>query len=132
MFGRGLKFALPLPLLLCGCASLSPVYVPSPIRIYDAARYEADREECLTAGKNYVSTFDLAGTLSNTVTGATSNTSLIPINPLVPAYGAAGGLAKSLADGLDIMSQTHFNVARHCLTDELAIDHAAIIARPEN
>lgn len=127
-----MRLALPLPLLLCGCASLSPVYVPSTIHIYDTARYEADRDECLTAGKDYVSKFDFSSAFVDTVTGATSNTSMIPISPLVPVYGAAGGLARSLADGADIMSQTHFNVARHCLTDELAIDHAAIIARPEN
>jgi len=68
--------------------------------------------------------------VARTVTGATSNTSLIPISTLVPVYGAAGGALGAASDGFDVMSGTHSAVFRNCLHDETLIDHSAVVADP--
>lgn len=130
------KLLLPLPLLLAGCAPftdmLAPSYVPKPLHIFDQAQYEADLGECRAAGIAFKPQFSVASALSQTVHGATSNTSMIPISPLVPVYGAAGGALGAASDGLDVMSAQHQNVFKHCLRDETRRDGSAIIANPEN
>lgn len=128
--------AAALPFLLCGCATLTdalaPPYVPEPIHIYDAAQYAADVKECQAAGANYRPRFSVGSALSKTVGGATANTSLIPLSPLVPVYGAAGGAVGAAADGFDVMSGAHANVFRNCLRDETRRDRSAIVADPRN
>lgn len=126
--------ALAISLCLCGCASitdmLAPPYVPQPIHIYDQVSYEADRVECSAAGASFKPRFSIGSAVARTVTGATSNTSLIPISPLVPVYGAAGGALGAASDGFDVMSGAHAAVYRNCLHDETLIDHAAVLADP--
>ena len=122
-----------LPLFLCGCADLSaiiaPTYVPVAIHVYDAGQYAADQAECRIAGANWKPKLALGAIATKTIDGATANASLIPISPLVPVAGAAGG---ALGDGLNVSSASHNNVFRHCLYDETQIDHSAVIARPED
>lgn len=129
---KTLLLALP---LLTGCTSitdmLAPPYVPVPIHIYAQAQYDADVSECKAAGVAFVPRFSLGSALSKTVDGATSNTSLIPVSPLVPVYGAAGGAIRATSDGLDVMSAQHSAVFRHCLQDEIRNDKSAIVADPE-
>jgi hypothetical protein len=131
--GLAMRLLLALP-LLAGCAPiadvLAPPYVPVPIHIYDQAQYEADKAECAAAGVAFVPQFSFGSALSQTVDGATSNTSLIPVSPLVPAYGAAGGAIRAASDGLDVMSGQHASVYRNCLSDELRNDKSAIVADP--
>lgn len=119
---------------LGGCAQmadyLAPPYVPAPIHIYNSKQYAADVAECEAAGNNWTPSFSVGSAASSTVDGATSNTSLIPITPLVMAYGAAGGAAKAAADGLDVASGQHANVFRNCLHDETQIDGSAVVADP--
>lgn len=128
---------LSLALLFClgGCGSitemLAPPYVPEPIHIYDADQFAADLLECKTAGANYMPHVSLGSALAKTVEGATSNTSLIPISPLVPVYGAAGGALGAASDSFDVMSRTHGNVFRNCLHDTTQIDHSAVLANPK-
>ncbi len=131
-------FAIALTFPLSGCAAqlagleavLAPPYVPVALHVYDEAQYDADNAECGKAGAKWKPTFDVGDAINSTVTGATSNTSLIPVSPLVPAYGAAGGLAKATADGLDFASSQHANVYRNCLHDETQIDRSAVVADP--
>jgi hypothetical protein len=137
--GRGIARAfllLPLPFFLCGCDTLTgilePPYLPEPIRIYDKVQYADDVVECQAAGVAYKPHFSIGAALNKTVNGATANTSLIPISPLVPVYGAAGGLAGAASDGFDVMSAQHNNVYRNCLRDEVRRDGSAIIADPRN
>lgn len=122
-------------LLVTGCASaeslLSPLYVPVPIKVFDAAAYDADVAMCAAAGLAWKPQFSLGSALGKTIDGATSNTSMIPISPLVPAYGAAGGALGAASDGLDLMSGQHNRVYKHCLTDALRLDGAAIVADPD-
>lgn len=125
-----------LPLLLGGCATftdaLAPPYVPVAIHIYDQAQYDADAQECLLAGANWKPQFSFGSAIAKTVDGATANTSLIPISPLVPAWGAAGGALGAASDGLDLMSRQHANVFRNCLRDETRRDRSAIVADPRD
>lgn len=125
---------LAVPLCLCGCAQITdmiaPPYVPQPIHIYDKVAYEADVAECQAAGATFKPHFSIGSAVARTVTGATSNTSLIPISPLVPVYGAAGGALGAASDGFDVMSGTHSAVFRNCLHDETLIDHSAVVADP--
>lgn len=127
---------LALPLVLCGCGvitdTLTPAYQPEPIRIYDAARYQADVEECRVAGMAYKPVPSLRGAIVETVNGATSNSSMIPISPLVPLYGAAGGAVSAANDAVDFASRQHANVFRHCLKDETTRDGSAILADPRD
>jgi hypothetical protein len=131
-----MRLLLALPALLCGCAPLAnlvnPPYVPVSIHIFDQSQYEADWVECQAAGAAYKPRFAIGTVLSRTVTGATSNTSLIPISPLVPLYGAAGGALGAASDGFDIMSAEHNNVARNCLRDFTRHDGSAIVADPRD
>lgn len=126
------KLLLALPLFLCGCAPftdmLAPPYVPEPIHVFDQAQYDADVAECRAAGAAYKPHFSVGTAIAKTVDGATSNTSLIPLSPLVPAYGAAGGVLGAASDGLDVMSGQHANVFRNCLRDSVRRDRSAIIA----
>lgn len=125
-----------LPVLLSGCAPitdmLAPPYEPVAIRIYSQAQYEADVVECRQAGTAFKPNFSLGGALAQTVKGATSNTSLIPISPLVPIYGAAGGAVGAASDGFDVMSAQHQNVFRNCLLDAVRMDKSAIVADPRD
>lgn len=133
VFGR---VALALPVLLGGCADIStalnPPYVPEPIHVYSEAQYEADNRECAKAGGDYKPKFSFGTVASKAFDGATADTSLIPVTPMVMAYGAAGGAASAASDGLDIMSGQHANVYRNCLHDETQIDRSAVIANPRN
>lgn len=128
------QLLLALPLVLCGCGNIQDLivtpYVPQPIHIYDQAQYDADVAECRAAGVAFQPRFSIGGALAKTVRGATSNTSLIPVSPLVPVYGAAGGAVGAASDGLDLMSAQHRNVFRNCLHDETRRDGSAIIANP--
>lgn len=128
------KLLLALPLFLCACAPLTamlaPPYVPEPIHVYDQAAYEADVAECQAAGTAFKPRFSIGSAVARTVTGATSNTSLIPISPLVPVYGAAGGALGAASDGFDVMSGTHAFVFQNCLRDEVRRDRSAIVADP--
>lgn len=123
-------------LVLGGCGSVSelvnPPYVPQPIRILDQVQYNADVEECLLAGNNFKPGMSLGTIATSTFTGATTNLSLVPFNAAVPAYGAIGGAANAISNGLDVMSSSHRNVAKNCLRDETLLDHSAIIANPDN
>lgn len=126
---------LALPLVLCGCGSIEDVlvtpYVPQPIHIYDQAQYNADIAQCRAASVAFKPRFSLGGAIAKTIRGATSNASLIPVSPLVPVYGAAGGAVGAASDGLDVMSAQHQNVFRNCLHDVTRRDGAAIIANPD-
>jgi len=126
--------SLALLFCLCGCAQITdmiaPPYVPQPIHIYDQAAYESDVAECQAAGVAFKPHFSIGSAVARTVTGATSNTSLIPISPLVPVYGAAGGALGAASDGFDVMSGTHSAVFRNCLQDETRRDRSAIVADP--
>ena len=130
------KLMLALPFFLGGCGdletALNPPYAPEPIHIFDAAGYQADLKECQAAGAAYKPHMSIAGVVSKTVDGATANTSLIPVSPLVPLYGAAGGAVGAASDGFDVMSGQHANVYRNCLRDETRRDHSAILADPRN
>jgi hypothetical protein len=129
-----MRILLVLPVLLCGCTQitdmLAPPYVPQPIHVYDQVAYEADVAECSAAGASFKPRFSIGSALARTVTGATSNTSLIPISPLVPVYGAAGGALGAASDGFDVMSGQHAFVFQNCLRDEVRRDRSAIIADP--
>ncbi len=122
--------------LLAGCQDVStalvPPYIPEPIHIFDHAQYEADVAECRAAGARYKPHFSFGSVASAAVSGATSDTSLIPFNAAVPIYGAAGGAVGATANGLDIMSGQHANVFRNCLRDETRRDRSAIVADPRN
>lgn len=128
------KMMMAIPFLLSGCASLTdmlaPPYLPEPIHVYDADQFAADVLECKTAGANYKPHVSLGSALAMTVEGATSNTSLIPISPLVPVYGAAGGALGAASDGFDVMSGQHSAVYRNCLRDEVRRDRSAIVVDP--
>lgn len=122
-------------LLFSGCAPIAalvnPAYIPQPIHVYDQATYDADVAECLTAGANYKPSLSVGSVASSTFSGATSNLSLVPFSPAVPAYGALGGAAGSVSGGLDIMSRSHRNVAKNCLERMTGWDHSAIVANPD-
>ena len=117
-------------LLLSGCTVFKPDYSVVTIRVNNRAVYALDLDECKTAGMNYHPDFSVASSVSKTVSGATSNTSLIPVSPLTPVYGAAGGVLSSVNDGFDIASSQHRNVFLNCLSDETMFDHSAILAKP--
>lgn len=129
---------LSLALLFClgGCATLTdtlaPPYEPQPIRVFDQAQYDADDALCKAVGTAFVPKFSIGGAVTQTITGATSNTSLIAISPLVPLYGAAGGAARAASDGLDLASRQHANVYRNCLADFTRMDRSAVIADPRD
>ena len=129
---RPIIFAAALALSGCGVITnaLAPDYEPVPIRVYLPSQYASDVAECSAAGKSYTPKFSLGGALAKTIDGATSNSSMIPLSPLVPAYGAAGGAAKAASDGFDVASETHANVYRNCLHDETQIDKSAVLADP--
>lgn len=128
---------LGLPILVAGCGTLTdvatPVYSPVAIHIYAPSQYEADVRECLefAAGK-FKPSMNIGTVASKTFDGATSNSSLWALNPLVPAYGAAGALAGTLADGLYGLGGSRFTVAKNCVHDETQIDKSAVVANPGN
>lgn len=113
-------------LILLGCAS----YTPQTIKINDEVQYNKDWLECQEGAKSYQPEFSIAGLLTDTVTGATNNLSLVPVSPFVPLYGAGGGATGSLSKSLDVMSMTRNNVARNCINEETSWDHSAVVANP--
>jgi hypothetical protein len=123
-------------LLGTGCAPFSDLlvapYVPIPIKVFDVATYEADVTLCRVAGANFKPQFSFGSALAKTMDGATSNASMIPVSPLVPAYGAAGAAASALGDGLDVASGQHRAVFKNCLKDFVHRDGSAIVADPGN
>lgn len=131
-----MRLLLSLPVVLCACAPvtdiLAPAYEPQTIRVFDKSQYDADNVECKTAALAFVPKFSFGGAITQTVTGATANTSLIPISPLVPLYGAAGGAVRAASDGLDLASRQHANIYRNCLHDFTSRDRSAIVADPRD
>lgn len=125
-----------LPLILVSCApftdALTPAYMPAPIRIADSARYQADVAECQAAGMAYQPPDSLRGAIVETVRGATANSSMIPLSPLVPVYGALGGAVGAVNDGFDLASRQHANVFRNCLIEETRRDGSAVLADPRD
>lgn len=127
MAGRSSLAAL-LPLALCACAG----YAPQPIEVTDGVKYQADLVACSAAAAAYKPKLDLGSVAAGAGTGAAQNVVGAAVNPVVPVIGAAGGAGSALVTGLDVMGHARANVARHCLIDKLAIDHSAIVARPED
>jgi hypothetical protein len=124
-------FSLALLLCLGGCAAR---YEPITLEMRDPVQYAADLQFCQAAGVAYTPKASSADIAQATFEGGAGAISYAPINPLIPALGALGGTARAASDatGFDLTGQTKTNVARHCLYDRLAADHAAIIAKPEN
>jgi hypothetical protein len=122
-----LAFLLP----LSGCMAR---YEPLTLEVADSARYAADLKFCQAAGAAYTPKASAADITESAIEGGANVVSYTPINPLIPLLGAAGGAASaaSNASGYDLTGRTKTNVARHCLYDRLAADHAAIVAKPEN
>jgi len=116
---------------LGGCVSS---YSPLTLEISDPVRYAADLKFCQAAGTAYKPKASVADITESAVEGGANVISYAPLNPLIPVLGAAGGAATaaSNATGYDLTGRTKTNVARHCLYDRLAADHAAIVAKPEN
>lgn len=132
-----MRMFLILPLVILGaCAplatALNPPYMPAPIHIYDQTQYDSDNKECAQAGADWKPHFSFGAVAAKTISGATSNSSLIPISPLVPAYGAAGAALSATTSGLDVMSVEHANVYRNCLRDATRRDRSAIVADPRD
>jgi hypothetical protein len=129
--GRMRLTVLALALCLAGCVAR---YEPITLEIHDSTQYAADLKFCQAAGAAYTPKASAADIAQATFEGGAGSISYAPINPLIPALGALGGTARaaSNASGFDLTGQAKTNVARHCLTDKLSFDHAAIIARPEN
>lgn len=128
--GRVTALLLALP-LLSGCVSS---YAPLTLDVSDPVQYAADLKFCQAAGAAYTPKASAADITESAIEGGANVISYAPINPLIPVLGAAGGAATaaSNATGFDLTGRTKTNVARHCLYDKLATDHAAIVARPEN
>lgn len=128
--GRVTAALLALP-LLSGCLSS---YAPLTLEVSDPAQYAADLKFCQAAGGAYTPKASTADIAQATFEGGAGTISYLPLNPLIPVLGAAGGAAAaaSNATGYDLTGRSKTNVARHCLYDRLAADHAAIVAKPEN
>lgn len=128
--GRVIGLLLALP-LLSGCLSS---YAPLTLEVSDPVRYAADLKFCQAAGAAYKPKPSAADITESAIEGGANVISYTPINPLIPLLGAAGGAATAASDatGYDLIGRTKTNVARHCLYDRLAADHAAIVAKPEN
>jgi hypothetical protein len=122
---------LALLIALGGCLSS---YIPLTLEVSDPVRYAADLKFCQAAGAAYTPKVSAADIAQATFEGGAGTISYFPLNPLIPVLGAAGGAATAASDatGYDLTGRTKTNVARHCLYDRLAADHAAIVAKPEN
>lgn len=122
-----------LALLVClsSCASR---FEPITLDISDNEQYKADLKFCQAAGHDYTPKASAADIAESTFEGGAGSISYAPITFAIPALGAAGGaaIAASKATGFDLTGKAKTNVARHCLYDRLAADHAAIVAKPEN
>jgi hypothetical protein len=122
---------LALPFYLTGCVG---TFAPITLEVSDPVRYAADLNFCQAAGASFKTKASAADITESAVEGGAGVISYTPINPLIPLLGAAGGAASAASDasGFDLIGRTKINVARHCLYDRLAADHAAIVAKPEN
>ena len=117
-------------LAFAGC---TVVYTPEPLQILDVAQYAGDVKFCADKGASYHPKFDGASVASSAATGAANNASGAVVGGwAVPVAGALGSASSTAITKLNIMGRASANVSRHCLYDKTAIDHSAILAKPED
>lgn len=117
-------------LLLSGC--VANYYVPQTIGDpVDLARFTSDQRLCIAGAMGWRPQVSLGDVAQGVLTGGTGSLAYLPINPAIPALGAAGGAIDEASKGFDWSGSRRQNVYRHCLQDMVQIDHSAIIANPE-
>src|SRR5580692_4439048 len=79
-------------LILTGCVSVS-TYQPYITDVTDPAALASDKAACLSYAKAYKPPTDLGSYAAAAGVGGGNNLAGAAINPLVPALGAAGGVA---------------------------------------
>ena len=117
-------------LALAGCVN---PYIPQTLgKPSSPAQFAKDALWCRQVAKAWRPNVALGDIAQATATGLAGAISYAPINPLIPALGAAGGGANSAAGVFDLAGTERRNVERHCLITVTDRDHSAILANPDN
>lgn len=103
-------------LALSGCADVS-AYQPYITDVTDPAALSTDKADCLVRAQAYKPPTDLGSLATAAATGAGSNLAEGAINPLVPALGAAGGVAVAGMKSVGLNGADKIRVYLRCLSN---------------
>lgn len=137
--GRDIKRKLLLAVLLAvslplsSCASMKIDYVPQTLGDpANAKQFADDVAFCYAAARAWTPQ-PVAGDIAQaTADGGAGMISYVPINPLVPALGAAGGAITSAGQGFDVTGHAFRNVEKHCIRERASKDGSALVANPDD
>jgi hypothetical protein len=138
------RFAIVACVLLSGCASAdletffpsSVSYVPIVFDVNPAkddtgkTQYEKDAIKCHGVADGYKPGLSVGEISQQATLGATGNAAEAVINPLVPAAGAAGGIASAVISGVGLNGQASIKIFVRCLVELSHEDHAYKVADP--
>lgn len=102
--------------LLTGCADVT-VYQPYITDVTDPAALASDKVACLVHAHAYKPPTDLASLATAAGVGAGDNLAGAAITPLVPALGAAGGVAVAGMKAVGLNSTDQIRVYLRCLSN---------------
>lgn len=115
--------------LLSGCApqtyeidTLGPPASPE--------QFASDVDFCRTQTAIYVAKPTIGTVAGAGIQGGSDALSYLPINPAIPALGAAGGAGYEAQKGFDLTGQVHRSVFFNCVHDLTNRDRSAIVADP--
>jgi uncharacterized protein YceK len=121
-------------LALAGCGTIQSLTAPDLTvyapKVNDQKQYDADKEYCRLAALGYSKQFDLFGTLNDAAQGAAGNISSIPINPIAPAYGAAGNAGADVLKSIGVLNADQRRVYIKCLDKLTERDNSALVLEP--
>lgn len=127
--GRWLM-AVPALLLVAGCATPTLYDIDTLGPPADAPQFAADIIFCRTQTLAYTAK-PTAGTVAGAaIQGGAGALSYFPINPGIPALGAAGGAGYEAQKGFDLTGQVHRTVFFNCVRSLTDRDRSAIVADP--
>ncbi len=100
--------------LLVACIPLEN-FKPLVIDVTDQSALDRDSRQCLQVAEGYKPGLDVGQIASATAQGASGNLANAVINPLVPAFGAAGGAATATLQGFGLLDASQKRVLLRCL-----------------
>ena len=121
----------------CGSTNLTETFFPSSISyvpvIFDVADSDQtgkDSTKCHGVADNYKPGLSVGSISQQATLGATGNAAEAVINPLVPAAGAAGGIASAVISGVGLNGAASIKIFVRCMAELSHEDHAFKIADP--
>jgi len=125
-----LRFFAPATFLLSGCAAPAAYDIDTLGKPASPDQFSADVYFCKTQTMTYTAKPTIGSVAGAGIQGGSDALSYLPINPAIPALGAAGGAGYEAQKGFDLTGQVHRNVFFNCVRSLTDRDRSAVVADP--